>query len=108
MARIPTRNPNTPRVATTSVSTLGARRRARTGAAPAAAPSTMTSVPAALPSTRSVAAVTASLEAVEDVDDRRPQDDDEQRGEDAEHHGQQHLDRCLLGLLLGQLDRKST
>ena len=33
----------------------------------------------------------------------RPEDDDEQRREDAEHHRDQHLHRRLLGLLLGQL-----
>src|SRR5438067_1856786 len=38
-----------------------------------------------------------------DVDDRGPDDDDEERGEDAEHHGNEHLHRCLLRLLLREL-----
>ena len=35
--------------------------------------------------------------------DTYPSDDDEQRGHDAEHHGEEHLDRCLLRQFLGQL-----
>src|SRR6516162_5692506 len=90
MARMPTRNPNTPRMATTSVSIDNDRERDGAGVRTSG-------------SARSVAAVTESLEAVEDVDGRRPEDHDEEGRKNAEHHRQQHLDRGLLRPLLGQL-----
>src|SRR6185437_5236382 len=45
--------------------------------------------------------VAVTSERSGDVDHRRSEDDHEDRGEDAEHEGEQHLDRRLLRLLLG-------
>src|SRR3954468_14168282 len=43
------------------------------------------------------------LQVQHDQDDGRPEDDDEQRREDAPDEGEQHLDRRLGGLLLSAL-----
>ena len=43
-----------------------------------------------------------------DLDHRWDQDDHEQGGEDTEHHWDQHLDRSLLGCLLGDLTATDT
>src|SRR5690349_4977130 len=50
-----------------------------------------------------VLTVRTVLEGLADVDDGRADHDHEQRREHAEHHGDQHLHRGLLRLLLRQL-----
>src|SRR5262245_22498694 len=42
-------------------------------------------------------------EVVVDAEGGRPEHDDEQSGEDAEHHRDEHLDRGLLRTLFGEL-----
>src|SRR6202049_4426437 len=45
----------------------------------------------------------AAAELVRNLDDGWSQQDDEERGEYAAHHGEEHLERCFLALLFSAL-----